>query len=129
MMAGGAESETNWDELKPQLIKMALEVGPLVVFFITNARFEIYVGTACFMVAMVISLALSWLLLKRIAVMPLVSGILVLLFFAHIFRFPMGVAAVIGAAVFLYPATRRFWPIVPPKTISRMNITTDSAPA
>ncbi len=80
MMARGAENETNWDELKPQLIKMALEVGPLVVFFITNARFEIYVGTACFMVAMVISLALSWLLLRRIAVMPLVSGILVLLF-------------------------------------------------
>lgn len=39
---------------------------------------------------------------------------LVLLFFSHIFRFPMGIAAVIGAAIFLYPATRRFWPIVPP---------------
>lgn len=39
---------------------------------------------------------------------------LVLLFFAHIFRFPMGVAAVVGAAVFLYPATGRLWPVVPP---------------
>jgi hypothetical protein len=39
---------------------------------------------------------------------------LVLLFFTHIFRFPMGVAAVIGAAVFLYPATRRFRPILLP---------------
>jgi hypothetical protein len=42
---------------------------------------------------------------------------LVLLFFTHIFRFPMGVAAVIGTAIFLYPATRRFrpilWPLVP----------------
>jgi intracellular septation protein len=75
-----AESDTNWDELRPQIIKLVLEIGPLVVFFITNARFEIYVGTACFMAAMVISLVLSWILLKRIAVMPLVSGVLVLIF-------------------------------------------------
>lgn len=39
---------------------------------------------------------------------------LVLLFFTHIYRFPMGVAAVIGAALFLYPATRRLRPIVVP---------------
>ncbi len=29
-----AEPEINWDELRPQLIKMALELGPLVVFFV-----------------------------------------------------------------------------------------------
>ena len=80
MMASDADSETSWEELKPQLIKLALEIGPLAVFFLANARFEIYVGTACFMVAMVLSLILSWVLLRRIAVMPLVSGILVLLF-------------------------------------------------
>ena len=39
---------------------------------------------------------------------------LVLLFFTHIFRFPMGLAAVLGTAVFLYPATRRLRPIVLP---------------
>ncbi len=39
---------------------------------------------------------------------------LVLLFFTHIFRFPMGLAAVIGTAVFLYPATRRLRVIVLP---------------
>ena len=32
--------EPSWDELKPQLIKMALELGPLVVFFIVNAKGE-----------------------------------------------------------------------------------------
>jgi intracellular septation protein len=79
-MANAPESETNWDELRPQLIKMALEVGPLVVFFLTNAQFGIFVGTAWFMGAMAISLVLSWLLLRRIAIMPLVSGILVLIF-------------------------------------------------
>ncbi len=64
----------------PQFIKMALELGPLVVFFIVNSRADIFTGTAWFMAAMVISLALSWLLLKKIALMPLVTGAVVLVF-------------------------------------------------
>ncbi len=80
MTSDSKPNEPSWDELKPQLIKMALELGPLVVFFLTNASFDIFVGTACFMAAMVVSLILSWLLLKRVAVMPLVTGILVLIF-------------------------------------------------
>ena len=31
-------AEPNWEELKPQIIKMALELGPLVVFFIVNTK-------------------------------------------------------------------------------------------
>ncbi len=42
------------------------------------------------------------------------AAALVLLFFTHIFRFPMGLAAVIGTAVFLYPATGRLRPIALP---------------
>jgi intracellular septation protein len=80
MTSDSKSTEPSLGELKPQLIKMALELGPLVVFFLTNARFDIFVGTAFFMVAMVVSLVLSWLLLKRVAVMPLVTGILVLVF-------------------------------------------------
>ncbi|GLQ16807.1 septation protein A [Maritalea porphyrae] len=89
--------EVNWDELKPQLIKLALELGPLVLFFFVNARgkdflagfpiLETWFGpqpiifaTAVFMLAMSISLLLSWLLLKRVAVMPLVTGVVVLVF-------------------------------------------------
>jgi intracellular septation protein len=89
-------AEASWDELKPQIIKMALELGPLVVFFIVNAKGEdilaafpvlsqwftqpIIFATAVFMAAMVISLLLSWVLLRRIAVMPLVTGAVVLIF-------------------------------------------------
>jgi intracellular septation protein len=79
-MADTKTDEVNWTELKPQLIKMALELGPLVVFFIVNARADIFVGTAWFMGAMVIALGLSWLLLKRIAIMPLVTAVVVLIF-------------------------------------------------
>lgn len=72
--------ELNWEELKPQLIKLGLELGPLVLFFILNGRAGIFVATAWFMGAMVVSLVLSWLILKRIAVMPLVTGVVVLIF-------------------------------------------------
>lgn len=82
--------------LRQQFTKMALELGPLVVFFIVNlkgedvlARFPalsqwftqpIIFATAVFMVAMTISLVLSWALLKKVAVMPLVTGVVVLIF-------------------------------------------------
>ncbi len=68
------------NDTKSQLIKLALELGPLVLFFIVNARAGIFVATAWFMGAMVISLILSWIMLKRIAIMPLVTGVLVLVF-------------------------------------------------
>ena len=58
-MAEAKEQELNWTELKPQLTKMALELGPLVVFFIVNSRTDIFTGTAWFMAAMVISLVLQ----------------------------------------------------------------------
>ncbi|MFT6658595.1 septation protein A [Maritalea sp.] len=72
--------DVNWDEVKPQLVKLALELGPLVLFFVLNARAGIFVATGWFMGAMVVSLLLSWFLLKRIAVMPLVTGVVVLIF-------------------------------------------------
>ncbi len=65
---------------KSQLIKLVLELGPLVLFFIINARAGIFAATAWFMGAMIISLLLSWIILKRIAIMPLVTGVVVLVF-------------------------------------------------
>ncbi len=65
---------------KSQLIKLAIELGPLIIFFFVNARAGIFTATAWFMGAMVISLLLSWLILKRVAIMPLVSGVIVLVF-------------------------------------------------
>jgi len=72
--------EPSWEELRPQLTKLALELGPLVVFFIANMRADIFTATAWFMGAMVLSLALSWLILRKIAVMPLVTGAVVVVF-------------------------------------------------
>jgi len=87
--------DINWAELKQPLIKLALELGPLIVFFIANAfgkqlietiplfaGFDdpLYPATAFFMVAMAISLVLSWILLKRIAVMPVVTAVVLAIF-------------------------------------------------
>ena len=61
-------------------IKLAVELGPLLVFFIGNSRYGIFAGTGAFMVAtFVVAHRLSR-RLGRIATMPLVSGVFVLVF-------------------------------------------------
>jgi intracellular septation protein len=72
--------EVNWAELKPQLLKLVLELGPLVIFYVANARADIFVATEWFMGSMVVALALSWLLLHKVAIMPLVTAIVVVIF-------------------------------------------------
>jgi intracellular septation protein len=62
------------------LLKLVLELGPLVIFFLTNNRYDLFAATGAFMVATVISLIASRLILKRIPIMPLVTGVFVLVF-------------------------------------------------
>jgi intracellular septation protein len=62
------------------LLKLALEMGPLVVFFATNAAFGIFTGTAAFMVATVVALGLSYAIMRTIPIMPLVTAVFVLVF-------------------------------------------------
>ena len=62
------------------MLKLALEMGPLVVFFLTNARFGIFPGTAAFMTATIIALAVSYAIARTIPIMPLVTAVFVLVF-------------------------------------------------
>jgi intracellular septation protein len=83
------------------ILKLILEMGPLVLFFAANSKpdwFRPFVGmlfgealvhapkaailiaTAVFMVAMLASLLATWLLFRRLPIMPLVSGAVVLVF-------------------------------------------------
>ncbi len=62
------------------LLKLALEVGPLAVFFLVNASRGIFIGTAAFMVATVIALVTSYAIARTIPVMPLVTAVFVLVF-------------------------------------------------
>ncbi len=62
------------------VLKLVLEIGPLAVFFIGNAKFGIFTGTAAFMVATVAALIASYALARRVPIMPVVSAIVVLIF-------------------------------------------------
>ncbi|MCK9912892.1 septation protein IspZ, partial [Microbacteriaceae bacterium K1510] len=66
--------------MRSQLLKLAVEVGPLVVFFVVNARAGIFWGTGVFMVATLISLVASRFIFGRVPVMPLISGVCVVVF-------------------------------------------------
>ncbi|WP_072370059.1 septation protein A [Hyphomicrobium sp. NDB2Meth4] len=77
------EDATKPDEAsatRAQLLKLAVEVGPLVVFFIVNARAGIFWGTGVFMVATIAALIASRFMFGRVPVMPLISGACVIVF-------------------------------------------------
>jgi intracellular septation protein len=83
------------------LLKLALDLGPLLLFFFANSRpalFEpllapiipeavahgeragIFVATAVFMVAIVAALIVSYVLTRQLPVMPLVTAVVVVVF-------------------------------------------------
>jgi intracellular septation protein len=62
------------------LLKFVLDLGPLLVFFIGNSYFGIFPATAMFMVAVTLSLAITYAIAKRISPMPIVTGVVVLVF-------------------------------------------------
>ncbi|MER8953249.1 septation protein A [Mesorhizobium sp. M0833] len=77
------------------LLKLVLELGPLMVFFFANARGAwlvqkfpalgefggpIFVATGLFMAATAIALIASWLLTRTLPIMPMVSGVVVFIF-------------------------------------------------
>jgi intracellular septation protein len=81
-------------DLNP-FLKMALELGPLAVFFLGNAYGDalarivpalgalggrLFIGTALFIVATLVALAASFALTRRLPIMPFVTGIVVLVF-------------------------------------------------
>ncbi|WP_309085072.1 septation protein A [Chelativorans sp.] len=87
-------SDPQRKELNP-ILKLALELGPLLIFFFANARGEmlaeripalgalggpLFIATALFMAATAIALAVSWALTRTLPIMPLVSGVVVLVF-------------------------------------------------
>jgi intracellular septation protein len=65
---------------RKQVMKLLVELGPLIVFFTVNARAGIFWGTACFMAATIVSLVASRALLGRVPTMPLVTGVFVIVF-------------------------------------------------
>jgi intracellular septation protein len=61
-------------------LKLALELGPLVIFFLANQRAGIFAATGLFIVATVIALGAHYGLVRKLPIMPLVSGVVVVAF-------------------------------------------------
>ena len=61
-------------------LKLVLDLGPLVAFFAANSRWGIFAATAVFMAAALTALAVAYALTRRIAVMPLVTAFVVVVF-------------------------------------------------
>ena len=61
-------------------LKLLLELGPLLLFFIGNARWGIFTATAVFMVAVIAALIASYVLTRHLPIMTIVSAVIVIVF-------------------------------------------------
>jgi intracellular septation protein len=69
------------DKSQPHpLFKLATELGPLLVFFVANAKFHLFVATGAFMVAIVAAMIASYVVTRHVPVMTLVTGAIVIVF-------------------------------------------------
>jgi intracellular septation protein len=68
---------------KPKLnpiLKLTLDIGPLVLFFLANSRFGIFAATGAFMAAVVAALLVSYAMTRQWPIMPVVTAIVVVVF-------------------------------------------------
>jgi intracellular septation protein len=69
------------DKTQPHpLFKLATELGPLIVFFVVNAKFQLFAATAAFMVAIVAAMIASYVVTRHVPIMAIVTGVVVLVF-------------------------------------------------
>ena len=62
------------------LFKLATELGPLAVFFFANAKFNLFVATGAFMVAIVAAMIASYVVVRHVPLMAIVTAVIVLVF-------------------------------------------------
>src|ERR1700733_10706195 len=73
--------KVDMDKKQPHpLFKLATELGPLIIFFIANAKFNLFVATGAFMVAVVAAMIASYMVTRHVPLMALVTGVIVIVF-------------------------------------------------
>ena len=93
--SGPNEPHTAAEKRLNPWLKLALEIGPLLLFFLANARGEqaaamwpaiadlggpLFFATAVFIVATLVALAVSYALTRKLPLMPFVTAIVVVVF-------------------------------------------------
>jgi intracellular septation protein len=69
------------DKTQPHpVFKLATELGPLIVFFVANAKFNLVVATGAFMVAIVAAMIASYVVVRHVPIMAIVTAVIVLVF-------------------------------------------------
>jgi len=69
------------DKTQPHpMFKLATELGPLLVFFVANAKFNLFVATGAFMVAIVAAMIASYMVVRHVPIMAIVTAVIVLVF-------------------------------------------------
>jgi intracellular septation protein len=61
-------------------LKFTLELGPLALFFLVYGRLGIFAATGVLMAAVLATLAVSYAMLRRFPIMPLVTAVIVVIF-------------------------------------------------
>ena len=61
-------------------LKFTLELGPLALFFLVYGRLGIFVATAVLMAGVLVTLGVSYAMLRRSPIMPLVTAVIVVVF-------------------------------------------------
>ncbi len=82
-MTGTNATETSAPRKRKALnpiVKLLLELGPLALFFAAYSTLGIFAATGVLMAAVVVTLGVSYAMLRRIPVMPLVTAVIVLIF-------------------------------------------------
>lgn len=64
----------------PAGLKLALDFGPLLVFFAANKFGDVFIATAAFMAATALAMAVSWMKTRHIPPMLIFTGIIVMVF-------------------------------------------------
>src|SRR3977135_3817862 len=69
------------DKTRPHpLFKLATELGPLIVFFVANAKSNLFVATGAFMVAVIVAMIASYVVTKHVPMMAIVTAVVVIVF-------------------------------------------------
>src|SRR5256885_10514718 len=69
------------DKTQPHpVFKLVTELGPLFVFFVANWKFNLFVATGAFMVAIVAAMIASYAVTRHVPMMAIVTAVVVLVF-------------------------------------------------
>ena len=62
------------------LFKLATELGPLLIFFVANAKSNLFIATGVFMVAVLAAMIASYVVTRHVPMMAIVTAVVVFVF-------------------------------------------------